>query len=120
MSKPFLALYAAVLLSSPLAAQSRTVVSSTDLDSAVTATQTDAREIVTRFIGSKEVKAAAALMGISTTALAARVAQLDSAEVNKVAQQIALTEDPLTGGANIIGISLGVIGLIVILILIFD
>ena len=119
MSKPFLALFAAFVLSSPLAAQSRTIVSSTGLDSAVTATQTDARAIVTRFIGTKEARAAATLMGISTTALAARVAQLDSAQVNKVAQQIALTEDPLTGGANILGISIGLILLIIILIWIF-
>lgn len=120
MSKPFFALLAAFVLSAPLAAQSRTVASSTDLDSAVTASQTDAREIVTRFIGLKEVQTAAALLGISATALAARVAQLDSAEVNKVAQQISFTEDPLTGGANILGISIGLILLIILLIWIFD
>ena len=119
MSKPFFALFAAFVLSAPLAAQSRTVVSSTDLDSAVTVTQTGARETVTRFIGLKEVQTAAALLGISPTTLAARVAQLDSAQVNKVAQQITFTEDPLTGG-NILGITIGVVLLIIILIWIFD
>ncbi len=120
MSKPFLALFAAFVLSSPLAAQSRTVVSSADLDSAVTVTRVDARATIVRFIESKEVQAAAALLGISPASLAAKVARLDSAEVNRLAQQIALTEDPLTGGASILGISLGVILLIIILIWIFD
>ena len=119
MSKPFLALFAAFVLSAPLAAQSRTVVSSTDLDSAVTVSQVDARATVVRFIGLKEVHAAAALLGISPTALAARVAQLDSAQVDRVAQQIALAEDPLAGGANILGISLGLILLILLLFWIF-
>jgi hypothetical protein len=40
--------------------------------------------------------------------------------VNRLAQQLALTEDPLTGGANILGISIGVILLIILLIWIFD
>jgi hypothetical protein len=120
MSKPFLALFAAFVLSSPLAAQSRSVVSSTDLDSAVTATRTDARATVQKFVESKEVQAAATLLGISPVALAAKVARLDSAEVNRLAQQLALTEDPLTGGANILGISIGVILLIILLIWIFD
>lgn len=119
MSKPFLALFAAFVLSAPLAAQSRTVISSTGLDSAVAVTQVDARATVVRFIESKEVQAVAATMGISPTVLAARVAQLDSAQVSKVAQQISLSEDPLTGGANILGISIGLILLIIILIWIF-
>ena len=120
MSKPFLALFAAFVLSTPLAAQSRTTISTADLDSAVTASQVDARATVVRFIELKQVQAAAALLGISATALAARVAQLDSAEVNKVAQQITLTEDPLAGGANILGITIGAVLLIIILIWIFD
>ena len=120
MSKPFLALFAAFVLSTPLAAQSRTTISSTDLDSAVTASQVDARATVVRFIELKEVQAAAKLLGISATALTARVAQLDSAQVEQVAQQISFNEDPLTGGANILGISIGLILLIILLIWIFD
>ena len=111
---------AALVTSTPIAAQSRSAVSSTELDAAVTSRQTDARQKVEQFIGANETKQAAQLLGISESALSARVAQLDSATLERIAQQITASEEPLAGGVNILGISIGIVALIIILWLIFD
>jgi hypothetical protein len=119
MSKPFLAFFATFVFTAPLAAQSKSVISSADLDSAVTATQTDARAAVVRFIESKEVRAAAALLGVTPEVLAAKVARLDSAEANRLAAQVSQVDGTLAGGLDL-RIGIGAILLIILLIWIFS
>lgn len=118
MSKRFPCLVAALALAltAPLAAQGRSAVSPADLDAAIAARQSETRARVERFVNTAEVRDAAEKLGISQATLSARVAELDNARLNAVAQQIDLAEAPLAGGFSILGI--GIVGIAIIVLLI--
>lgn len=118
MSKRFPSLVAAFALavSAPLAAQGRSTVSPADLDAAVSSRQSETRTRVEQFVKTAEVRAAAEKLGISEATLSAKVAELDEATLNTVAQQIDLAQAPLAGGFSILGI--GLVGILVIILLI--
>ena len=118
MSKRFPTLVAALALalSAPLAAQGRSAVSPADLDAAIATSQSETRARVEQFVNTAEVRDAAEKLGISQATLSAKVAELDSATLNTVAQQIDLAQAPLAGGFSILGIGLVGIALIILLI----
>jgi len=118
MSKRFPTLVAALALalSAPLAAQGRSAVTPADLDAAVANRQSEARARVEQFVNTAEVQDAARKLGVSTATLSAKVAELDSASLATVAQQIDLAQAPLAGGFSILGIGLVGIAIIVLLI----
>jgi hypothetical protein len=122
MSKPFrlhLAGFAlALVLGSTLTAQTRSAVSNTDFDAAIATRQPDSKERIQRFLGQADTRAAAARLGISPSALSARIAQLDSTSLNAVARQINQAEEQLAGGdRRILGIGIGVAIIILLIIL---
>ena len=106
----------ALALSAPLAAQGRSTVSPADLDAAITTSTSESRSRVAQFVKTAEVRDAAEKLGISQATLSAKVAELDEATLNTVAQQIDLAQAPLAGGFSILGIGLVGIALIIILI----
>ena len=103
---------AAVSLSVPLAAQGRSTVSSTALDAAVAARPATSRAIVTTALSSPEAVAAAARLGMSATDLSHRVAALDDASAQQLAERI------LAGGrANLVISTTAIIIILLVLIL---
>jgi hypothetical protein len=100
----------------PLAAQTRSAVSSIELDSAVLNAPATNREIVQRFLRDSRVTAVATKMGIRTVDLAAGVSMLDDATLSQVAERTRAADRDLAGGDTVV-ISTTVI-IIVLLILI--
>src|SRR5262245_3722333 len=70
----FRLLVVALALSSPLAAQTRSIVSSADLDAALAAKPIDQRQIVQQFLDRADTREAVAKLGVSPTTLSAKVA----------------------------------------------
>ena len=108
---------AALGATTPLLAQGRSAVSSTELDAVVTARQAGNREAIRNFLATDQVRGVAGRMGVSTSNLSARVATLDQASVDQIAAQARSGDKALAGGASTIVISSTVV-IIVLLILI--
>ena len=102
--------------SAPLAAQTRSAVSSTELESAVLKAPATNRETVQRFLRDSRVTEIAKKMGIQTADLAAGVSTLDEATLSQVAERTRAADRDLAGGDTVV-ISTTVI-IIVLLILI--
>ena len=113
LSVVLLAALATLTLSVPVAAQKRSTVSAGVLDAAVSASPDRNRAVVTSALTSGNALAVAATMGLSPDAVAARIAALDDASTQKVADQI------LAGGDERIVISTTaiIIGLLLIILL---
>lgn len=117
MSKRFsaslIAAVAAITLAAPVSAQTRSTVDVSTLDAAVAAPAVTSRARVATALSSDNAIAAAAGMGLSREALATRIAALDDASAQKVADQI------LAGGDNTIVISTTaiIIGLLLLILL---
>ena len=116
MSKPLavsLAALAVIMVAAPLSAQTRSTVDVNTLDAAVSARPVNSRARVASALSSKDAHAAAARMGLSPEAVAARIAALDDASAQKVADQI------LAGGDSSIVISTTavIIGLLLLILL---
>ena len=110
---------ATAMVSAPLSAQSRSVVTSATLENAVTAPETvrptTDRAAVTAALTSTHAIAAAKRLGVSAEELTARVAVLDEADVQRISERV------LVGGSSTIVISTTtVIIALLILILITD
>jgi hypothetical protein len=104
---------AAITVTAPLQAQTRSTVNATVLDATVASRQSSERDVVRTALTSSSALTVAAGMGLSPDAVAARVASLDDASAKKVADQI------LAGGDSTIVISTTaiIIGLLVLILL---
>lgn len=114
---PFTLLAAIVIggATAPLAAQSRSTIDAATLTRAVTAPTTDARATLTRAFATEQGKAAISKVGLSPDAVAARVAMLDDARAEQLADRV------LAGGrGNIVISTTAIIIILLVLILITD
>ena len=102
-----------ITLASPVSAQKRSTADAAVLDAAVAARPDRNRAVVTSALTSSDGLAAAARMGLSPDALTARIAALDDASAQKVADQI------LAGGDEriIISTTAVIIGLLILILL---
>lgn len=118
---------AVVVLSSaaPAAAQGRTAVSGAQLEKAVltrAAEQSGNQETVQRFLRTDAVRQQGARMGVNTEELAGKVATLDAATLNDLAERTRAADRQLAGGDTIVisATVVIIVLLIIILILVAD
>jgi hypothetical protein len=111
------ALAVLVLQATPLAAQGRSAISGADLRAAVTDTRGANQATVLQFLQNERVVQTAQDMGFGTSELSTRVALLDDATLNQVAERTRAADLGLAGGAEYLVISTTLI-IIVLLILI--
>lgn len=114
---PIFVAVAALGTTTPLLAQGRSAVSSSELDAAIAAHPAGTRQAVQDFLATDQVKQTAARMGVSASDLSARVATLDQRSLNQIAAQAGLNDQALAGGATTIVVTSTVI-IIALLILI--
>lgn len=100
-----------------LAAQDRSSVSGADLQSAITDTRAENSAAILQFLQSDRVIETAKSMGVRTETLSAKVASLDDATLNQVAERTHAAELGLAGGERYLLISTTAI-IIILLILI--
>lgn len=95
---------ATVALTAPLTAQDRSAVSATELDAAVAErpADVDVREAIQGFLITDRGQEVADRMGVSASELSARIASLDDASLNLIAEQAGISEEVLAGGADTI------------------
>jgi hypothetical protein len=108
---------AALSVSTPLAAQSRSGVSSSDLESAVVTAPAANQAAVQQFLQDERVVGVASSMGVSTTDLAGRVSTLDEATLSQVADRTRAADLNLAGGDQTIVLGTTAILLIIIIII---
>lgn len=113
LTTPVIAAFAALAVAAPLSAQARSTIDPNTLEAAVVSHAVQSRAFVTSTLTSRNARSVAANMGLSPDAVAARVATLDDASVQKVADQI------LAGGDSRIVISTTaiIIGLLLLILL---
>jgi len=110
---------AAVGMTVPLAAQTRSAVSIADLDAAVAERPSVVREAVRDFLTTDRAQEFADRMGTSVTELSAQVAELDTQALNAFAEQAGLSDEVLAGGDTlVITATTAIIILLIILILV--
>ena len=107
-------------LTAPLYAQGRSAVTTAELEAAVAVRPAGTRQAVRDFLALPQVQKVADRMGVSTADLSAGVAGLDQASLDRFAQQTAVADRPLAGGANTIVISTTaiIIGLLILILLV--
>ncbi|HYW51694.1 MAG TPA: hypothetical protein VE861_13860 [Gemmatimonadaceae bacterium] len=113
-SMTFLAAFAALSLSAPLAAQTRSTVNAATLNAAVSARPERAsRAAVTSALTSSRALEIAATMGLSSDAVSARIGALDEVGTARIAEEV------LAGGDSTIVISTTaiIIGLLLLILL---
>jgi hypothetical protein len=103
---------AAMIIVAPLPAQQRSTVNSAALDAAVAARPADNRAVLTAAVSSPSAVAMAGRVGITPTQLAARVAALDDASAQQLADRVRAG-----GGTLVIGTTTVIIVLLLILLL---
>jgi Skp family chaperone for outer membrane proteins len=108
---------AALGFASPVLAQDRAAVSGAELDAAVAAQPAPRGEAVRTLLSSEQAQKVAGQMGVSAEDLAARVAALDGAALDQLAERTGVADQLLAGGANNVVISTTAI-IIILLILI--
>jgi hypothetical protein len=108
---------ATLLASTPLAAQTRSAVSTTSLDSAVREAPPTNLVTVQRFLHDSRVIAIAAQMGIQTTELATGVRTMDEDLLSQLAERTQAADRDLAGGDTVVISSTVVIIVLLILIL---
>jgi len=124
MSKPFslsiIMAVAALGSAAPAFAQTRSVVSSTELDAAVAEQPSAVRKAVREILTTDRAREVANRMGMSVSELSATVGSLDDATLNQIAGQAGISDEVLAGGADTIVISAttAVIILLIIIILV--
>jgi len=122
MSKPFslsmIMAVAALGLTAPLLAQGRSAVTTEELDAAVTERPAAVREAVREFLTTDAARALADRMGVSVSELSARVASIDRASLNRIAEQAGVSDEVLAGGADTIVITTTTAIIILLLIII--
>lgn len=124
MSRRFLLsmslILAALYMTAPLSAQSRSAVSDADLDAAIAdrSSDVDFRSAIQDFLATDQGQAAADRMGVSTTDLSDRVADLDDASLNQIASYVGISPAALAGGADTVVITTTTLVIILLVILI--
>jgi hypothetical protein len=101
----------------PLSAQSRTAVSGAELDAAVSTRPAERGQAVRALLSTAQAQAAARQLGVSPTELSARVAGLDNATLEQMAQQAGVADQPLAGGDTVVISTTLIIIVLLILIL---
>jgi hypothetical protein len=99
-SFPTIVAVAALTLAAPLHGQERSTVSSIELDAAAAAMTAPRAEAVRQLLSSEQVLEVAGRMGIDATELSERVAALDDATLERLAQQSALDGQELVGAGS--------------------
>ncbi|HEX9165001.1 MAG TPA: hypothetical protein VF862_03775 [Gemmatimonadales bacterium] len=109
-------------LTAPLAAQSRTAVSSAEIDAAVTRPAAGKGDVVRDLLKTDQARKIAGQMGVSEQELSARVNSLDQATLDRLAAQVqGQAGDEALAGGNTVTIgyaALAIILLVVIILLI--
>jgi hypothetical protein len=108
---------ATLLASTPLAAQTRSAVSTTSLDSAVREAPATNQVTVQRFLQDSRVIAIAAQMGIQTTELATGVRTMDEDLLSQLAERTQAADRDLAGGDTVVISSTVIIIVLLVLIL---
>jgi hypothetical protein len=103
--------------SAPLAAQSRSGVSSTDLESAVITAPAPNQAAVQQFLQDERVIGVASSMGVSAADLANRVSTLDESTLSQVAERTRAADFNLAGGDQTIVLGTTAILLIIIIVI---
>jgi hypothetical protein len=103
--------------SAPLAAQTPSAVSSSDLESAVLASPASNQASVQAFLQNDQVIGVANGMGVSTTDLAARISTMDEASLSQVADRTRAADLGLAGGDQTIVLGTTAILLIIIIVI---
>ncbi|TFH62117.1 MAG: hypothetical protein E4G90_09455 [Gemmatimonadales bacterium] len=124
MSKPFslsmILAVAALGLTAPLSAQTRSVVSVAELDAAVAERPAAVREAVQEFLTTDRGQEVADRIGMSVSELSAQVADLDEASLIRIAEQAGISDAVLAGGAETIVITATTLIIILLLILLLS
>jgi hypothetical protein len=107
----FIVAAAGLAVAAPLAAQTRSTVTTSTLDAAVAARPADSRAALTTALSSKESLALAGRLGLSADQLHARIAALDDASAQR------LSEQALAGGSNLVISTSAVIIILLLIIL---
>lgn len=103
------ALVAGIALAAPMRAQAPSTIDPAALDAALNTTPTDARAVLGEALSSDRALTAANAMGLSPADLEARIAALDDASADRLAERV------LAGGSSI---TISVTAVIIILLLI--
>jgi 2-hydroxychromene-2-carboxylate isomerase len=102
----------------PLAAQSRSVVSRTELDSAVLSMAPSTNQAtVQRFLQDSRVTNVASGLGIRTADLAAGVSTMNEAMLSQLAEQTRAAERGLAGGDTVVISTTAIIIVLLVIIL---
>lgn len=111
---------AAVSAVAPLQAQGRSAVSGAELDAAVVAQPAAGRDAVRELLTTPHAQQVAGRMGVSPAELSARVATLDEASLNRLAERARFDDRILAGGDSKIVISTTaiIIGLLILILLV--
>lgn len=123
MSRPFLLsmtlALAALCLTAPLSAQDRSAVSVAELDAAIAErpADVDVRGAIQEFLATDRGQEVADRMGVSVSDLSNRVANLDDASLNRIADDAGISQDALVGGANTVVITTTTIIIVLLVIL---
>jgi hypothetical protein len=89
-------------LSTSLAAQTRSTVSSADLETAVTTAPATNQAEIQRFLQDPRVIAVASGMGVRTSDLAVGVSRLDEATLSQIAAKTRAVDPALAGGSTVV------------------
>ncbi|MDZ4257744.1 MAG: PA2779 family protein [Gemmatimonadales bacterium] len=107
-------------VAAPVMAQDRSAVTGTDLDAAVAARPGASREAVRSLLSSDEARQVAGQMGMSSDDLSARVAALDGASLDRLAQQAGVNDQILAGGDQKVVISTTVIIIVLLVVILLS
>lgn len=106
MSRPFLLsmtlALAALCLTAPLSAQDRSAVSVSELDAAIAErpADVDVRGAIQELLASDRGQEVTDRMGVSASDLSNRIADLDDASLNRIADDAGISQEAVAGGAN--------------------
>lgn len=98
-------------------AQARSAINATALDSAVIAAPGNNQATMQRFLRDSRVIAAAEGMGVSAADLSAKVATMDEAQLQQVAEQTRAADLGLAGGDQTVVLSTTALLLIIIIVI---
>lgn len=108
---------AALGLTVPLSAQTRSAVTVAELDAAIAERPAAVGEAVQQFLTTDQGQEVADRMGMSVSQLSARVADLDETSLDRIAELAGVSEEVLAGGADTIVISVTTVIIILLLVI---
>ncbi len=102
---PMILAIATIGFSAPLNAQSRTAVSSAELDAALVTSQASQGQAVRELLLSDQAQQLAGRMGVGPAELSTRVEALDEAALNRLAERAQVDDKVLAGGDQVVILS---------------